>query len=272
MDCLEARLGDFRLKVDPARGGKVVEIRHDSVSRNLLLDAQPGAVLSLEHGDQFDVSGCDEIVPTLEPEADIPTLGYAWRTGADCTGDGSVLCTRWTIPGWSVKRESRAAGNTLSSRSLVHNTRETSQPAIWAVHALYPLEGMLQVTLPGGEPLPGPGCEIVDLKPHLDGKTDEWRILDFANIGRSWKFFLEADRPVRMEYADISLTIETDAPWWGIWLNRGGYCGMTCIGVEPTTDPTDYLRESTTIVPAGEAIEHTWSLTACGGPTTSLPQ
>jgi len=251
----------FRLTVLPEQGGKVSELYHHGLDRNLLLPRLPSADLPLPDGATFSVSGWDECLPTVESSQGVPELGYAWRATPQCRVEENRLLTRWELPSWWLERVIAFEEKAITSRCVMTNVGPKDAPLLWAGHVLLPLERLREVTLPAGDLLPGPGCNIEELAhDRLTGNAGGWHIRDIRRRNQSWKFFLPADRPVVMQYEDTVLTLTTDAGWWGVWLNEGNFCDLMCIGVEPTNVPSDALADSQIRIPPEDSASVSWSL------------
>lgn len=239
------------LTVDPAQGGKVVALFDRRLGRNLLLPREPSADLPLPDGAVFSISGWDECLPTVEASAGALDLGHAWRTPPACTIDSERLATCWTIPGWEMRRDICLGDDGLDASYMIRNTGDAPAPVLWAAHVLFPLAGLQHLILPMEEALPGPGCDLAELRERMRGTTMP---------GHSWKFFLPAVCPVVLSYGDVHLHLDTDAPWWGVWLNEGRLNGLECVGIEPTTTASDALADSHTLVEPGATITVSWNL------------
>ncbi len=244
----------------PERGGKVTEIFDRRAGRNLLLSEMPTAGLPLPDGTTFDVAGWDEAIPTVEASAGAPELGDAWRTPAACRVEEDCLHAHWVMPGWELAREIAVVGREMAVRYIATNRLDTPAPLLWAGHVLLPLAGLHEAGLPAGTPQPGPECHLNELAARLDGDDTGWYIHHVTARNQSWKFFLPAAQPVTLRYADVTLTLTTDAGWWGIWLNEGKLCNLHCLGIEPTNAPTDALADVRDRVPAGGAFTASWHL------------
>ena len=251
----------FRLTVLPEQGGKVSKLYHHRLGRNLLLPRLPGSDLPLPDGAVFSVSGWDECLPTVEASLGVPELGYAWRTEPRCRIEDNRLLTCWEVPGWRLERVITVEERGVTSRCAMTNVGPQYAPLLWAGHVLFPLEGLREVVLPGGDLLPGPGCDVEELaRERLSGDCDGWQVRDLRRRHLSWKFFLPATHPVVMHYKDATLTLSTDAGWWGIWLNEGNFCDLLCLGVEPTNAPSDAQADSHIRIPSGGTAAVSWTL------------
>lgn len=252
---VEITSNTFRLRALPEQGGKISELFAVSAGRNLLLPELPSAGLPLPDGATFSVSGWDECLPTVEASAGVPDLGYAWRTSPEMVDSGNVLHAHWNVPGWHLDRDIVLNDDGLTADYRIANQGSMPAPALWAAHVLLPLEGMHEAALPVGDLLPGPGCDVEDLAVRrLSRGRDGWFLRKIRRRGMSWKFFLPAHAPVQLRYEDVTLTLTTDAGWWGIWLNEGNFCDLLCLGVEPTNWPSDALADVETRINPGEPM------------------
>jgi len=254
-------MGAFAVDFSRERGGKIVALRRAGVDRNLLF--APDAPLALDDGgDTFAVAGWDEAFPTVAASAGLPGWGTAWRGFPEQRLVRNGVEHRWTMPGYAFERTLRAEGDALTAAYRWSNTTEDALPALWAAHALYPTTGLQDTRLPDAELVAGPQCILDELEAHLVRDARGWGIADFGRNGLSWKFFVPAVGPATLRYADVTLTIETDAGWWGVFLNRGRF-GEPCVGIEPTTHPTDFAAEAPALG-AGETRSVWWRLRASG--------
>jgi len=252
-------LPGFRISADAEAGGRITELFHHPLGRNLLAAGEPEACLTLEGGQSFAIAGWIEAFPSLEPCGEIPTLGHAWRTPAACVLRGQRLLSHWHIPGWRLVRTIRATSRTVTAEYTVANLNPDPAAMLWAAHVLFPLAGLAHAELRAGRLLPGPQCDLQALASHLEDVDNGWRIPAPRRCGRSWKFFLPAARAVVLHYDDATLTLSTTAPWWGIWLNLGAH-QTACLGIEPTTAPTDSVSEVPTPLVGNGRHSIAWQL------------
>jgi hypothetical protein len=92
---------------------------------------------------------------------------------------------------------------------------------LWASHALFDSGILKRVLLP-----------------------DQKQIAAFDLNGTANKSFVANSGPVSLVYAAFQLILTTDQPWWGIWLNRGGWPAdaispFACLGLEATNSPQE---------------------------------
>jgi hypothetical protein len=256
-DPVEVQLGEFTLVLDPNSGGKATSLRHRNVPHELLF--WPDTPLRIEdQGMVFVVAGWDEAMPTIEPTPDAPTWGHAWRTRPAILREDNALVTRWALEGFHFERHSEGSGSRLTSRYAWTNTGKQPVAFLWAAHALYPAANLLELALPPGELIPGPECAIGEVY-SLFADTQHGRVCDnFANTDESWKFFVRATSPITLRYSGFTLRITTAAPWFGLFLNRGRI-GEPCVGVEPTTAPTDDAGKAS-VLAANESGHAEWSV------------
>jgi hypothetical protein len=101
----------------------------------------------------------------------------------------------------------------------VTNLQAAPREFLWASHALFGLKNLLAAQLPNGVSL-----------------------VDFAPDGSERKLFVTNAGPVELSYQNYRVLLTTDQPWWGIWINCGGWPAVSpeplcCLGVEATNTP-----------------------------------
>jgi hypothetical protein len=79
------------------------------------------------------------------------------------------------------------------------------------------------------------------------------------SVRASRKLFVAADAPVVLVFSDVVLRFETDAPWWGLWLNYGE-AGVRCIGVEATNVAGDSAHDVRDALEPGATLQYRWTL------------
>ena len=252
-----ARLGGFALRVD-ALGGKVREIVPDVLGRNILSEPAVPYVIDGVSGHRFEVAGWDEACPTVAESAGWPELGWAWQTFAQTKQERDCLRTEWRFPGMAFERALAVSERALTASYRLQNAGPDDLPFLWASHALYGVEGLLELEMPGGDLVAGPCCLLSEVEVQIERSGGRARMRDFSDTGLSWKCFVAADGPLELRFADGTLRIETTAPWFGVFLNRGRF-GLPCLGIEPTSHPTDYAADAG-VLAAGERVEYSWSL------------
>ena len=253
-------LGNISLCVD-SFGGKVRRIVPEDIQRNILFEPDTPFTLEGVRIHRFEVTGWDEACPSVAESSGIPQLGWAWQTQSEMQQRPDSFCTTWRLPGMTVERTLAAEKNILTSSYQFHNVRSEPVPFLWASHALYPVDKLLNIVMPEGQLIPGPGCLIQEVEEQIDHSLERdcgKRIRDFTDIGLSWKFFVPANGPLNLNFSDRALCIRTTAPWFGVFLNRGRF-GPPCLGIEPTTHATDYVAEADLLIP-DEIKRFFWSL------------
>ena len=230
------------MSVSPQDGGRVTEVKDRRIGRSLVLAAGSDSALVLEDGFRYTISGWDEAFPSLEPDGDVPTLGYAIRGRAECWIENERLVSVWTVPGWHAVRRIEARGGTLFADYGFRNEGSSPAKLLWAPHVLFPLAGLKEAVLPARGLTAGPGCHLAELAHHATCDAGWMRISPTEPCGRSWKFFLEAEREAVLLYNDCTLRIAGDTGWLGVWYNLGRV-GTPCLAIEPTNFPTDLRGE-----------------------------
>jgi len=173
-------------------------------------------------GRVFRPMGWDECFPTIEPFGDSPAMGDLVGRAPDVVTSLHAVSQIWRTNRYVAKREFASRGaSVLEVRFSVENVSREEIEFLWASHALFSIEGLLEVELPDGS-----------------------RLDDFSLDGTCRKYFVNAGEPVRMRRADMTLALDTDQPYWGIWLNRGGWpqskpAGFAALGIEATNARSD---------------------------------
>lgn len=210
------RLGRFTLQF---AGGKLEQL---TVDETIPLLHTTDYLLPLETGRTFSPSGWDECFPTIDATATAPTMGWLIATApAQTVRDGRVTQT-WHLPACEATRTfSVDAAGRLEVRFEAHNRTSVPLPFLWASHALFNVADVTEMMLPDGSAL-----------------------REFAVNGTCEKRFLRAAQPIRIRKQAMVLALETDQPFWGLWLNRGGWpadrpAGFCCIGIEATSAPSE---------------------------------
>jgi hypothetical protein len=176
----------------------------------------------LGDGRAFRPMGWDECFPTIEPFGESPVMGDLIGNAPDTVMSVHSVSQIWRTNRYMAKREFASRGaSVLEVRFSVENTGGAEIEFLWASHALFCVEGLLEVQLPDGSMLD-----------------------DFSLDGTCRKYFVAAGEPVRMRRADMTLALDTDQPYWGVWLNRGGWpatkpAGFAALGIEATNAQAD---------------------------------
>lgn len=194
----------------------------------------------------FRPMGWDECFPTIEPFGDSPVMGDLIRRAPDTVVSVHSVSQIWRTARYTARRDFASRGaSMLEVRFSVENTGSREIEFLWASHALFSVEGLLAVELPDGS--------VLD---------------DFSLNGTCRKYFVDAGEPVRMRRADMTLALDTDQPYWGIWLNRGGWpaakpAGFAALGIEATNARSDSPQGAKIV--AGERFQGWVRLEIMGG-------
>jgi hypothetical protein len=256
--CTEFSLGPYTLWLDIPNGGKVWRLEHDALPVNLLFDPAELLVIPVEGRADFAVAGWDEMCPTVAESGNIPPFGLARLAHCETARQSECVKSTWQLPELTIQRSLAFQEDGISATYHFSNLSDAPAPFLWASHMLFPVKDLQCALLPKGRPLPGPGCVVADLERVIRTGEQETIIDTFAHTGESWKFFVPAGEPAVLDYATHRVRIHSEAGWYGIFLNRGRF-GTPCIGIEPTTSPTDYAHESAVIDPMDTVRAH-WHL------------
>jgi len=218
-DSMKATLGHFDLQLD--EGGKLAQL----TVRDMPLLYEGDYLMAPGGGRGFAVRGWDECFPTIEPVAGFPMMGDLWSLKPDCVAFDSTVTQTWRTVRFIAARTFRAmSGDEMEMHFSARSVLSKPMEFLWAAHAIFSFDGLREVRLPDS------------------------RILRAFDLNRtSRKVFVKASSPVQLKRRSLTLTLTTDQPYWGIWLNRGGWpaenpAGFGCIGIEATNCPADSPR------------------------------
>jgi hypothetical protein len=219
---IDCALGGFRLSFEQSGTLRSLALPDGSSVLHRCDDA-----FELGDGRVFRPQGWDECFPTIEACESGPVMGElvgltpAFRRVAD-----GVEQT-WDTPRYLARRTFSDGGD--GGLELVFRAEsrcDATLAFLWASHALFSTGRLRSVALPDGQVL-----------------------RDFSLDGTCRKFFVGSGAAVGLEYDANRLELETDQPYWGIWLNRGGWpthhpAGFGCLGIEATNTPADRPRDA----------------------------
>ncbi len=206
-------LGRFSLGFE--RGGKLLGLSHEALGGLL---NQADYRFDCGDGRVFVPAGWDECFPTIEPFDASPVMGDLIGVEPCIQRDRHSVRQTWTFPRYDVERVFSGSGtDRMKVEFTVRNRTAVPIPFLWASHALFSVEGLSRVELPDGTSLD-----------------------QFARDGPCRKWFVQNRAPVIMHRDSGRVSIRSDQPYWGLWLNRGGWpasghAGVACLGVEATT-------------------------------------
>jgi hypothetical protein len=217
---VEVTLGEWRLRL--GADGKVESLVLEG--RGELL-AQTDYRFDLGDGRAFVPAGWDECFPTIEAAEESGAMGDLVGCAPQVfVGEGTAT-QMWVMERYVARREFRLKGDgTLEAEFSVENTGKAALRFLWASHALFAVEGLLEVELP-------------------DGKV----LSDFTADGTCEKWFVKSGEAVVMRHEGFEIYLKTDQPYWGIWFNRGGWpagrpAGLCSIGIEATNTNAERPR------------------------------
>jgi hypothetical protein len=190
----------------------------------------------LRDGRTFVPCGWDECFPTIEPYRSSPVMGELIGVSPMLVWELDAIEQTWTRPGrHQVKRRLRLLGESAVELAFTaQDLTNTAREILWASHALFSVAGLAEVALPDG---------IV--------------LSDFSVNDTVAKSFVRSGKPIVLTRRSGSIALQTDQPFWGVWLNRGGWpagspAHFACIGIEATNVDADQPRGAT--LAAGETF------------------
>jgi hypothetical protein len=173
-------------------------------------------------GVTFRPAGWDECFPTIEPYGEYPVMGALVGQAPALTSDAEGTEQIWHGRTFCARRRfTLEAPNCLAMTFCVTNHAPAALEFLWASHALFSLQGLRAA----------------------QWQEPEWQ-RDFSTNGSEQKQFVPGGHPVQLVYPGYRLTLTTDQPWWGIWVNRGGWPAsapepLCCVGIEATNTPAE---------------------------------
>lgn len=174
------------------------------------------------HGTTFRPGGWDECFPTIEPFGNYPTMGELVAHAPTMTWQDNAVEQVWQRSAYTARRRFAVIAPTCIHMTFcVTNLASEPIEFLWASHALFGLTGLRAA----------------------HWQRAEWHS-DFAIDGSEKKLFVPGAHTVELVYAGYRLTLTTDQPWWGIWINRGGWpadapAPLWCLGIEATNTPAE---------------------------------
>jgi hypothetical protein len=212
-----SELGGWSLEFDP--GGTLIRL---SFRGGPSLLHWSDYDFDLGDGRIFHPRGWDECFPTIEAHGQSGVMGRLVGHGPDLRVTKEDVTQEWAFADLTARRAfSSPAEYTLLVRFEAKNTGALPLEYLWASHALFSVDGLLRVVL-----------------------AHERVLDDFCPDGTCGKFFVSSSGPVILEREESVVRLSTDQPFWGIWLNRGGWpagapAGFCCIGIEATNSAAE---------------------------------
>jgi len=218
-------IGDFRLLFE--QGGKLRGLQ--AAGGHELLH-QSDYRFDCGEGRGFVPGGWDECFPTIDPWGTSPVMGELIGSVPALSVARNRVQQIWENKSYRASRAFSSTGpDKLEMTFSVENRTDRTREFLWASHALFTLHGLESAVLPDGDML-----------------------RNFSLDGSCRKSFVKAGPPVVMKWGWGSVRLESDQPYWGIWLNRGGWpagapAGFGCVGIEATNTAGE--------IPAGSLVQ-----------------
>lgn len=208
--------------------------------------AYPGAPF-----DQFDLSGMDDCIPTIDP-CSVENLGRfadhgdAWSRPWNVFEEDRSACSvkayfRLSSIPLYFERHVRLDGNSIFLDYRLLNESIDEHPWLWALHGLCRYERYAVLSWPEPYAL-------------LNAHGSEPFAFDMRNLSevpekQAYKFYLTDPVPtgeasILYPSQNMRFTLQWDEtlfPFLGGWINTGGSAGSRCIALEPTNGFYDRL-------------------------------
>ena len=248
---LEVDGDGWRVQVSPARGGKIVSLRHGGLewlaqpALPLPPPAPPGATFV-----QAEMCGWDECAPSIDAceagGARVPDHGDLW-TGRWWV-DGDWLRATGPSLGYEIARRVVADGPAARFEYRARATGTRPVPFLWAAHPQFvaPPGSVLEVATDATEALDVLARPAVPVP--LGPATCA---IDTVPVGGCRKLYLEPGARAssvtlrRPEGVSLTMTWDLDAaPYVGLWFDRGAYSRDDVVAIEPSTGFYDSLASA----------------------------
>ncbi len=260
----------IQMEVWPTIGGKVASIIDKADKYELMFNYPAELPSSPQYDAPFDDSwyaGWDECFPGVAPSKyvghpydgiAVPDHGELWGlpTTAVPTKDGITIVWHGLRFGYRLTRKLYLSGPSLIAEYTLVNLAPFEFRYVWAMHSLMAMNLPIQFDFPRG----GPFRYSHDATGTEYQQPFDWpQIAADQNITRpdqlpakrGWKVFsldpIESpltirypsrnNRSVQIEYSSE----DSQAAYWGIWINTGGWSGHKHFAVEPTTGRYDQV-------------------------------
>ena len=208
-------LGDYKLVFDPK--GKLVDIL---VCKCSLL-YQSDYRFDLGDGRILIPGGWDECFPSILPFKQFLPMGQLIDRMAHIVGTSDSVIQVWGLENVTIERRFCINDKGLLLHFCIQNKSKEDIDFLWVSHAVFDLSDVTEIRLSDGQ-----------------------KIDDFSVDNTVSNFFCIALKPIVITKNRIVIKLQTDQPYWRIWLNRGGWpaanpAGFVCIGIEATSDNSD---------------------------------
>ncbi len=263
----------LRLTIVPEFGAKIASLVHKKTGRECL-DQLPGdrfrkAAYASPY-DQGEVTGFDEMFPTISecycdsgPWAGtkFPDHGEVWSLPWTCAISGSQVSTSVhgvRFPYEFTRMVTLERANTILLRYKVQNLSACDFPAMWAAHPLFTVSPGTRIILPQcAENIVNtvPGQALGDYGGRFTfpiARGSDGRQWDLSRVGPNegkfyFKYFILDKLEEGFAVIHDPKSLETVAmvwsvdqvPYFGMWVNEGGWGGMYHAAPEPCTAPFD---------------------------------
>jgi galactose mutarotase-like enzyme len=205
----------WELEVRPERGGRITSLKlrgEELLDQGIGVD-NPAAEGFVEGG----AWGWDEMVPNVEPTAELPDHGEAWRLGWEVpylTRDSVLMRVSGRVVPWTLDRTIALTDHVRVSY-VYRNAGNQPHLAYWCAHPLFKYEAGMEISMPALRE--GSSGKVFLPKGSIDRTTLRWR--SGVGIEMSW---------------DPAVT-----PYVGIWACNGDLGGYRQIAIEPATGGND---------------------------------
>lgn len=264
-DGLELENEHLRLRVLPARGGKVTSILDRSADREWIWDPG-GDRRQAGLGDDYDENwqgGFEELFPNDSPTQiagyDLPDHGELWSAEwavVDASDVEVVLRVTGPVTGVVVTKSFDLDGSTVSVRYRLEHRGAERLPFLFKLHPAIAVDQDCRIELPGGRveavdpafsrllegsgPWPWPGPPEADLERCRESASGLQEFVYVRDLPDGWCAVTDErlGRRLRLSY-DMS-----DFPFCWLFITYGGWRGHEVVVLEPCTNYPKDLHEA----------------------------
>ena len=173
-------------------------------------------------GKYFRPAGWDECFPTIDAYGTSAVMGDLIGMTPEINWQARSVEQIWRCTGFIAQRRfSLETASCMGVSFHVTNLQNNPVEYLWASHALFSVSRLQKIRLANG--------------------------LEYANFAMNnsvEKSFQANCGAVEFVYPDHRMFLTSDQPWWGIWINRGGWPedhahSFCCLGVEATNTASE---------------------------------
>ena len=202
-----------------------------------------------------EVSGADEMFPTIDPCMDYPCHGEVCRVSHKTVISDEKLMLKYTSKKFSYEYKKTISETDCGNMRVeyeIENTGNESLPCLWALHMMFAASagGRVFASINDGEEAEimfddrsrfGSSGDVISLK------DEHFISCEYKKNGDAYKYYVK--EPVKEGFCGyyrqdkgcgVALCYDREKlPYLGVWMNDGGFKNMYSAAVEPCNIPFD---------------------------------